>query len=337
MKTATALCLLLCVPAFLAASDTLNIYFVDVEGGQATLIVTPAGESMLVDAGWPGFEGRDAERIARAARQAGVKQIDYMLTTHYHTDHVGGVPEVAAKIPVVHFVDHGDNTETGAGAEKLAAAYYPLRATGKHIVVKAGDKVPLRGADVHVVCARGEVLAKPLHGAGQPNPLCATAERKKDDPSENARSIGFFLRFGKFAFVNLGDITWNTELALACPSNKIGQADLYLTTHHGLDASGAPQIVHALAPRVAIMNNGAKKGGSPAAWKVIQSSPGLKGFWQLHYTLAGGPEHNVAEQYIANMTAEGCGHGLLVSARKDGSFTVTNERNGHQETYPPRP
>jgi competence protein ComEC len=336
MKLATALCLLLLsAPALFAASDTLDLYFIDVEGGQATLIVTPAGQSMLVDAGWPGLEGRDAERIAKTAQKAGLKQIDYMLVTHYHTDHVGGVPQLAERIPIVHFVDHGDNTETGPGAEKLAAAYYPVRAKGKHIVVKAGDQIPLRGADVHVVCARGEVIGKALAGGGTANPLCAAAERKKDDPTENARSVGILVRFGKFSFIDLGDITWNTELALACPSNRIGPVDVYLTTHHGLDASNAPQIVHALAPRVAIMNNGAKKGGSPSAWKVIQTSPGLKGFWQLHYALAGGPEHNVAEKYIANMAAEGCGHGLMLAARRDGSFTVTNERTGYQESYPP--
>jgi beta-lactamase superfamily II metal-dependent hydrolase len=335
MKTARALLLLLFVPVLFAASETLEIYFIDVEGGQATLIVTPAGQSMLVDAGWPGFEGRDAERIVKTARQAGLQQIDYMLVTHYHTDHVGGVPQLAGRIPIVNFVDHGDNTETGPNAEKLNAAYYAVRAQGKHIVVKAGDKIPLRGADVQVVCARGEVIAKALPGGGKANPLCASAERKKDDPTENARSVGIVLRFGQFSFIDLGDITWNTELALACPSNKIGPVDVYLTTHHGLDASNAPQLVQALAPRVAIMNNGAKKGGSPGAWKVIQSSPGLEGFWQLHYALAGGPEHNVAEKYIANMSAEGCGQGLRLAARQDGSFTVTNERTGYQEHYAP--
>lgn len=335
MKTARAPLWLLLVPTLFAASDTLDIYFIDVEGGQATLIVTPAGESMLVDAGWPGFEGRDAERIVKTAQRAGLKRIDYMLVTHYHTDHVGGVPELAERIPIVNFVDHGDNTETGPGPEKLAAAYYPVRAKGRHIVVKAGDKIPLRGADVTVVCARGEVIAKPLPGGGKANSLCQTAERKKDDPTENAKSVGFLLRFGKFSFIDLGDITWNTELALACPSSKTGPVDVYLTTHHGLDASNAPPLVDALAPRVAIMNNGAKKGGSPSAWKVIQSSPGLKGFWQLHYALAGGPEHNVAEKYIANMAAEGCGQGLRLAARKDGSFTVMNERTGYQESYAP--
>jgi len=325
---------LMCAAAALGAPrETLDIYFIDVEGGQATLIVTPAGESMLVDAGWPGFSGRDSDRIVKTARRAGLKQIDYMLVTHYHLDHVGGVPELAAKFPLVTFVDHGDNTEANPATEKLAAAYYPVRAKGKHLVVKPGDKIPLRGADVTVVCARGQVIAKALPGAGSPNPLCGAAERKKDDPSENARSIGFLLKFGKFSFANLGDITWNTELDLVCPANKLGTADVYLTTHHGLDASGPPQLVHALAPRVAIMNNGAKKGGSPAAWKIIHDSPRLKGFWQLHYTLAAGPEYNAAEAYIANMAAEGCGYGLHLAARQDGSFTLTNERTGYQETY----
>ncbi|MCW5982847.1 MAG: MBL fold metallo-hydrolase [Bryobacteraceae bacterium] len=314
------------------AASTLDIYFVDVEGGQATLIVSPSGESMLVDAGWPGYDGRDANRIAAAARKAGLKQIDYMLVTHYHLDHVGGVPPLAEMFPIVHFVDHGPNTETGPQADKLAAPYYAAREKGKHIVVRPGDAIPIKGIKVDVVSARGDLLSKALSKGKGRNALC-NGERKRDDASENGKSIGVVVTYDNFRFVDLGDLTWNIELGLACPDDKLGPVDVYLTTHHGMDLSGPPALVHALRPRVAVMNNGEKKGGSPAAWQVVKDSPGLEGFWQLHYSLPGGNDHNVEEKYIANMSAENCGHGIKISAQKSGAFTVTNERTGHQETY----
>lgn len=317
-----------------APAQTLDINFIDVEGGQATLMVSPSGESLLVDAGWPGFDGRDANRILAAAKKAGLSRIDYMLVTHYHMDHVGGVPALAGRIPIITYVDHGPSTETGRPrSDELAQAYYRVRDKGKHLVVKPGQKIPVKGLDVRVVSARGDVLEKPLRAAGAKNPLCASAGRKDPDPSENARSVGILVAYGDFRFADLGDLTWNTELDLACPANKIGQVDVYLTTHHGLAQSGASAIVHALNPRVAIMNNGAKKGGAPAAWKVVKDSPRLEGFWQLHYAVDAGKEANVQEQYIANLDPQSCGNGLKLSARSDGSFTVTNERNGHSESY----
>ena len=328
-------CLLAAVLASAAtASGTLDIYFIDVEGGQATLIVAPSGESMLVDAGWPGFDGRDADRILAAARQAGVKKIDYMLVTHYHTDHVGGVPQLAERIAIENFVDHGPNTETQRERSvKLAGAYYKARDRGRHLVVKPGDTVPLAGAEVRVVAARGEVLGQALPGAGRKNPLCEGVARKPADTGENGKSVGFLLTYGKFRFIDLGDLTWNYELDLACPVNKIGEVDVYLTTHHGLPSSGPAAIVHALRPRVGIMNNGAKKGGAPEASKVVRTSPGLEGFWQLHHKVGVDDDGNVAEKYIANVAEDGKGHALRLSARSNGAFTLTNLRNGYTETY----
>ncbi len=316
-------------------AKTLDIHFVDVEGGQATLIVTPRGESLLVDAGWPGFDGRDAKRIVEAAKKAGLKRIDYLAITHYHRDHVGGVEQLAAMFPVGTFVDHGPNTETGAAADELAASYNRAVAKGKHLVVKPGDRIPLKGAEVRVVVARGEQIASPLKGAGAPNPACAQAERKAADPTENARSLGFVLEYGKFRFLDLGDLTWNKEIDLVCPENRIGKIDVYLTTHHGMDASGPAGIVHALAPRVAIMNNGSKKGGAAPAWSVIRQSPGLEDLWQVHFAVAGGKESNVAEDMIANLD-ESTGFGLTVSAESNGSFKVTNSRNGKSKAYAAR-
>ena len=329
---------LLCLTFLLAsftrsAAKTLDIYFLDVEGGQATLIVSPSGESLLIDAGWPGFSGRDADRIVAAAKDAGVARIDYLLVTHYHLDHVGGVPPLAERIPIIRFVDHGPSVETGKGADELFAAYRPARDKGQQIVVRPGDKIPMAGLDIEVLAAGGELVTSPLAGAGAANPLCAAAERRAADPTENAQSVGILLRFGKFRLLNLADLTWNKELELICPVNRIGSVDVYLTTHHGMNLSGPAAIVHALRPRVAIMNNGARKGGTPEAWQVIRSSPGLEDIWQLHYAVEGGTENNAPQQLIANPEEDCRGHALKLSAKPDGSFAVTNRRNGYSKRY----
>ncbi len=332
------LSLLVCVAAVsaLAAAKTLDIHFVDVEGGQATLIVSPSGQSILVDAGWPGFNGRDSNRIVAAAKKAGLKQIDFFVLTHYHRDHVGGVPELAEKFPVITYVDHGPNTETGAAPEELSAGYMKAVEKGKHLVVKPGDTIPIRGIDVKVVTARGEQLAEPMREAGQPNPLCAAAPRQPPDPSENARSTGILVSHDRFRFLDIGDLTWNKELDLVCPVNRIGKVDVYLTTHHGLNTSGPAGIVHALAPRVAIMNNGARKGGTPEAWRVVRGSPGLEDLWQVHFSIAGGKENNAPEAFIANLEEQCQGLGLSLAANADGSFQVVNHRNGYKKSYKPR-
>lgn len=333
-----AISLLVCLAASLcAAPKTLDVYFIDVEGGQATLLVTPSGQSMLVDAGWPGFEDRDANRIAAAAKRAGIKRIDYMLVSHYHLDHVGGLAQLAAKLPIETVVTHGPNTETGKQGERMSEIFEQVAAKARQrLVVKTGDSIPLKSVDIRVVAARGETTDAAVPGGGQANPLCANATRKADDPSENARSIGFVAQYGKFRFVDLSDLTWNKEVELACPANPIGKVDVYLSTHHGMDASNAPTLVHALQPRVAIMNNGARKGGSPDAWKVIRSSPGLEDIWQIHFAMAGGKETNAPDSFVANLEEDPQGHYIKLSAREDGSFTVLNSRNKYTKTYPAR-
>lgn len=319
-----------------AARNDLKITFVDVEGGQSTLLVTPSGESLLIDAGWPGNSGRDSDRIVAVAKKAGLKKIDYLLVTHYHLDHVGGVPELAAKFPIGTLIDHGANTESNRGAKELEAGYQKVLATGaKRLTVKPGDRLPLKDIQVEVVSARGERIPKALKGGGQANPLCGQEPRKADDTTENGRSIGVLITFGKFRFVDLGDLTWNKELDLACPEHLIGPVDLYLTTHHGFDASGPAAIVHGLHPRVAVMNNGAKKGGSPSVWKIVSSSPGLEDLWQIHYSIAGGKEANVPDERIANLEEKCQGHNIEVEAAKNRTFTVTNTRNGAKKTYKP--
>ena len=330
-----ALCLGLILCLRLAAKG-LDVYFIDVEGGQSTLMVAPSGQSLLVDTGYAGFNGRDANRIVAAAKLAGIKQIDYLVITHYHADHVGGVAELATKLPIKHFIDHGPNSETGAEPEARFKSYVATRGATPRRVARPGQKIPLQGVQVEILAANGNVAKTPVKGGGAPNPLCASAQKIAADPGENSHSIAMLIRYGKFRLLDLGDLTWNKELQLACPNNLIGTVDVYLTTHHGSDGSGPAAIVHALRPRVAIMNNGATKGGLAANWDVVKSSPGLLDFWQLHFAVAGGKDHNVDERYIANPDpdpAKDQGNWITLSAEPDGSFTVANSRNNLLKSY----
>ena len=322
-------------PALLAAKN-LDVYFIDVEGGQATLIVSPSGQSMLVDTGWSGFNGRDADRIAAAAKLAGVKAIDYLVITHFHEDHAGGVPQLARKLTIRNFVDHGASVESGPKPDALFSAYTKERDKGKHIAVKPGDKIPVKGLDVEVLTAGAQEITSALPGAGAPNPFCQGTQLREEDKSENARSVGTLITYGKFRMIDLGDLTWNKEYELVCPNNRIGAVDVYLTTHHGMNMSGPAAIVHALHPRVAIMNNGARKGGTPEAWQVIHSSPGIEDIWQLHYAIAGGKENNAPDAMIANVDETGTANWIKLSVQSDGSFTVTNSRNNFKKTYAAR-
>jgi competence protein ComEC len=328
-----SLCSLISLPVVAKTEKTLDIYFIDVEGGQATLLVSSRGESVLVDTGWPAFNGRDADRVVLAAKAAGLSQIDYVLITHYHTDHVGGASQLADRIKIGSFVDHGPNQEDAAGAREQYAAYQKLLEHNKHLVVTPGEQLPLKSMHVQVLTAAGEHISAPLSGAGQPNSLCAAEPKPPDDNTENPRSLGILVSFSKFRFLDLGDLTKNKELELVCPVNLVGTVDVYLTTHHGLDQSNAKAIVHALRPRVAIMNNGAHKGGKPEVWKTVHNSPGLQDMWQVHYAMDAGKDNNVSEPFIAN-TDENCqGAYIKITARPDGSFTVFNGRNGYSKNY----
>ncbi len=315
------------------AAKHLEIYCVDVEGGQATLMVAPSGESMLVDTGYGGFNRRDAERIAAAAKAAGVKRIDYLVITHFHSDHVGGVAQLAEKLPIRHFIDHGTTVETGQGNEVLFRSYAAQREKGQHTVVKPGDTIPIKDLDVRVVAAAGQAIGAPLAGAGAHNPSCADFRKAEEEKGENSQSIGLIVQYGSFRLADLGDLTWNKEHDLVCPNNKLGRVDLFIVSHHARLTSNSPQLVAALAPKAAIIPNGAKKGGDPEGLKIIKASPGLQDVWQLHYSVAGGQELNTSDAYIANLNEVCEGKWLKVTAMKDGVFTVENARNKHQKTY----
>lgn len=316
------------------APKPMQIYFVDVEGGQATLVVSPSGQSLLIDTGWSGYEGRDADRILAAAHQASLTQIDYVLVTHYHRDHVGGVPQLVDGIKVGTFLDHGPNLEDSEVTRTDYAAYEKAIGGHAHVVVKPGWKLPIKRIDVRVLSAAGEHITAPLAGAGAENSYCKAEPAASDDPTENARSVGVLITYGNFRFLDLGDLTKKKELELACPNNLIGTVDLFLVTHHGADLSNPKPLVWALHPRAAVFDNGPRKGASPAAWQVVHDSPGIEDLWQLHYAGESDKDHNVDPDHIANVKENCEGKSIKVTAEADGSFTLTNGRTGIEKKYP---
>jgi competence protein ComEC len=321
-----------------ATAGDLRVYFVDVEGGQSTLFVMPSGESLLVDTGNPG--GRDVERILAVFKIAGVTKIDNLVVTHYHTDHVGGLPELAAKIPVGRFIDHGVNRESEAvpGGGPTVAGWNAYRKTladghAQHLVVKPGDVLPVQGLHVKVVSADGEVIEKPLAEGGEQNAACATSPTKAVENTENDRSVGMLLAFGKLRILDMGDLTWAKERPLMCPVDKLGKVDVYIVSHHGLERSGSPALVNAIAPRVAVMDNGPHKGGAPTTFVTIEGSPRLKDLWQLHRAEVDNAK-NVADSRIANLPGPDAANYLELTGHTDGSFSVTNSRTGETVHYP---
>jgi competence protein ComEC len=321
------------------ASGKLKVYVIDVEGGQSTLFVTPTGQSLLIDAGWSSKDFRDAERIAAAAKDAGISKIDYVLITHFHIDHAGGIPQLVARIPVGTFIDHGPNREFDKGAtEKSFAAYQDVLATGKykHILARPGDVLPITGIHATIVSADGNVLQTSLPGGGQPNPFCQSSEVRPPDETENARSVGLQITFGKLRLLDLGDLTWDREMQLVCPANRIGTIDVSIVSHHGMYISSSPALVDAIHARIAIMDNGERKGGSLPTFETYAKAPGLETLWQLHYGNEAGEAHNTAAEYIANPLGPDAGHFLEVIGSPDGSFDVLNPRTSATKHYAAR-
>jgi competence protein ComEC len=353
------------------ARRTLDIYVVDVEGGNATLFVSPSGESLLIDTGNGGAAAaRDARRILDAAKDAGITRIDHLITTHYHGDHIGGLEALAAQIPIRHLIDHGPNAQPNAAIDAFLQKTYPeLYKQGKHTVAKPGDRIPIVGIEARIVSSAGATITAALPRAGGRNPYCAAFKPHTVNPvsgqpvgnTEDEQSVGTHVTFGNFRLLYLGDLPWNQEFQLMCPTNRIGTVDLFVVSRHGQPSSNSEALVHAIRPRVAVTNNAARKGGQPDAMRVLYTSPGLEDVWQIHFSLLGGQEYAVPGVFIANGLDDqpsalpiapqplpppgasappppphnGPAHWIKVSAREDGTFTVTNARNGFSKVYSP--
>ena len=321
------------------APRNLEIYWIDAEGGAATLIVAPSGESMLVDTANRTPDDRDAKRIMAAVEQAGLKQIDILLTTHFHGDHIGAMPALAKMVPIMKYMDHGESIEIAR--PNVAAAYqaYVEQSAGKRTILKAGDRIPLKGVEITVLMSAGQPISKAMKGAGTMNPACPDFKEHGAEPDpDNDMSVGFLLKYGNFDFIDMGDLTWNFEQKLVCPLNLIGTVDVYQTTHHGLDRSNSPQFVWAIQPKVMVMNDGPRKGGPASVFEILRKSPGVQDIWQGHLALGTPKETNTDEQMIANLgPTTGCtGNLLKLSVAEDGKCTMTNARNGFSKTYESR-
>ena len=355
-----------------AAEGTLKIVSVDVEGGGGTLFVTPEGKSLLIDTGWPSNYGllpspdgakNSAARIVTAAKKLGLSKIDYVITTHYHMDHVGGVVELVKQMPVDTFIDHGPNVEhlppgvkddpqlPGGAPDILYPKYLEVIKTHKHIVAKPGQVITIGSMTDTIVSSDGVTLSKPLPGAGQPIAACDAALSKSEKPvggEENRRSVASLLRFGKVSIALFGDLSWDKERELSCPVGKLGHVNLLIVTQHGSNISSNPASIADMHPDIALMGMGGKKGGDEEAIKTIKASPGLMGFWQTHESFAH-PEWSGDKNMIANLNPPAAevaahakelftvppdqGHAIHAEITKDGKVTMTNDRNGYSKTY----
>jgi len=341
-----------------AKDDALQMVSIDVEGGGGTLFVTPEGKSLLIDTGNPEQsritgDNPSSARIVAAAHALGVKKIDYLITTHYHGDHIGGLEGFLARMPIDTYIDHGENRETTASPNPTAPQidmknpppgstafgyrhYVELIGKHRHIVAKPGDVFHVGSLTVTIVMADGKPIAKPLPGAGEANASCAGMESMANNGGEeNARSTASLITYGKTRISVFGDLTWDREKDLFCPIDKIGKVDVYLATHHGTNLSGSPAALNALAPIVTIMGNSARKGADAVRMKTIKDSPRFQAMWQLHTTTVA-PDVNVPADMIANPGTDQSkdkAYALRLRIQKDGKVTVINERNGYNKSY----
>jgi len=323
----------------------LDIYFIDVMGGASTLIVTPEKESILIDSGWPGFEDRDPRRIVHVLKDlAGCDHLDHLVTTHWHVDHFGGVAGLAKAVDIKHFWDRGlpeDNTPgldfpDGPKADDPLGIAYRKASSGKRMALQPGDSLPLRGNLKSLVLASGGKVNGGLTHAIVNGECVGAPADLPEDRSDNARSLAIRFRFGKFDFLDCGDLTWNIENALVCPQNTIGPIDLYQVTHHGLDISNNPVLVRTIQPTVAIMNNGPRKGGAPATVKLLRSIPSIKAAYQLHRNAQTSAEDNTDPSLIANSDPAG-GQFIHVAVTSDGAkFSVQIGPDGPQREFATR-
>ena len=317
-------CLCFLLASSLTAAKNLDIYVIDVEGGKSVLFVSPAGESMLFDVGWP----NSTDRIVEAAKAAGLKRIDHLVISHYDTDHVGDVAKLIAAFPVAHVYDHGD-----APANPRFPKYAEARNKLPHTALKVGDKLPIHGLDVEVLTAAGQSKKT---GKGPRNQACDTAKQAEPRTTdfEDDQSLGLLIRLGKFRMLDLADLEAHNSHDLVCPSNLIGTVGLYNVNVHGQFKGIAPELIAAIKAPVMIQANGPRKGADTQTWPVLKAAPGLKDIWQVHTSLNAGKDANPTDDFIANLEPSAGFKWLHISATKDGSFTITNTRNGFQRKYP---
>lgn len=349
-----------------AAAPQAAFYLVDIGHGNVAFVVSPSGETMLLDCG--GGPGA-VDLIYNFMQQNGIKKIDYLVISHFEADHMGAVAPLSKKVQIVNYVDHGESVTYGKSDEwwkgrrspwwragmgeqdnQRMDTYKAARATGHHIPVKPGDKVPIQGLDVVVVAAAGKNIMTPLQGDGA-NPACSQVEKRAEDDAEDGQSVGVVVSSGKFRFVYLGDMTWNNSYRLFCPKNMIGTVDAYLVTHHaqamntdlgdyygGLSCCSVAEV-QGLNPRVGLLSMGAQghKYGTPDAMKNVRAQ-GMD-LWQTEKITGGGEAGlNAPDDFISNI---GGGRGekvpyIKLVANPDRSFTVTNGRNDFSKKYPPR-
>jgi competence protein ComEC len=334
------LCLTL-LAGCLTAAPKLEIYVIDVEGGKSVLLVSPAGQSLLFDAGWPAGNNRAAstDRIVDAVHAAGLTRIDFLVISHFDVDHLGDIPALIAKVPVGHIFDHGAYTSTNPQAVQRFQAYRTLRESLGHTVLHAGDHVPIPGVEVRVLAAAGQVIAKPMRGAGQPNPLCGTYAQQDvlATDFEDNQSIGLLITLGKFRMLDLADLEAHDSRRLVCPKNLIGPVDVYNVNVHGQFKGIAPELVGALRAPVVIQANGPRKGADAQTWPALRAAAGRKNqpsdIWQLHFSLNAPKESNPPDDFIANLDGADGYRSLQISAERSGAFSVTNTRNGFTKRY----
>jgi beta-lactamase superfamily II metal-dependent hydrolase len=316
-----------------AMAANLEISVIDVEGGKAMLVVSPSGQSMLVDAGWPAIRDRQAStaRIVEAVKAAGLSRIDYLVITHYDVDHIGDVPALAAQVPVGHVFDHGEYNSTNPQAVERFKAYTAVRDKAGHTVLKVGDKIPMKGVDIEVLTASGNVTSR----SGKPNPLCKTYPQAEELPTdvEDNQSIGMLISFGAFRMLDLADLEAHHSNRLVCPDNRIGEVDVFNVNVHGQFKGIAPELVGAIRAPVIIQANGPRKGADAKTWPVLRGAPGARDIWQLHFSLNAAKEQNPPEDFIANPDGPDGFKWLQISVASDGTYRVTNKRNGFSKEY----